>query len=321
MRSAGTSVRSLPSGCGARPRATRVSWTSSRACLTAASAVRLAVDGAGRTPRGRSRPLAKSCLGPREVGPGAGRRVASLLRRAATRARSCATCVVDVLDRPLELPPLAPGLGQDAPDLGLGGHQVGLGGDHGRLLDVDLDLVRLLVELDQQVPLLHPVVVVHQDPAHLAGDPGGHVGHVAVDVGVIGGDRVQHRLHGRGQEVSSDRQAGHGPRPQQPSPPGVRWRPGRRGRRGRRGIGRRVRGPVVRMSRCTGRRRTRVVPRLRQSQPPADASMRLPSCCHRVLMSALTFSASADVGAISGSSSVAYLEEFGSGTRSRPPGG
>ena len=97
-----------------------------------------------------------------------------MLRRVATRARSSATCVVDVLDRPLELPPLAPGLGQGAPDLGLGGLQVGLGVDHGRFLDVDLNLVRLLVELDQQVSLLHSVVVVHQDPAHLAGDPGGH---------------------------------------------------------------------------------------------------------------------------------------------------
>ena len=77
------------------------------------------------------------------------------------------------IDR-LELPPLAPGLGQDAPDLGLGGLQVGLGVDHGRLLDVDLDLVGLLVELDQQVPLLHAVVVIHQDAAHLAGDPRSH---------------------------------------------------------------------------------------------------------------------------------------------------
>ena len=59
---------------------------------------------------------------------------------------------------------------------------------------LDLILVRLLVELDQQVPLFHTIVVVHQDAAHLAGDPGGHEGHVAVDVSVIGGDRIQHRF-------------------------------------------------------------------------------------------------------------------------------
>ncbi len=50
-------------------------------------------------------------------------------------------------------------------DLGLGGHQVGLCRRHGGLLDRDLNLVRLLVELDQQVPLLHAVVVIDQDPA------------------------------------------------------------------------------------------------------------------------------------------------------------
>ena len=98
-------------------------------------------------------------------------------------------------------------------------------------------------------PLLHALVVIHQDPGHLAGDPGRHERHVPVDVGVVGGDRLQHRSHDRDQEVSPERQAGHGPRPQQPSPPGARWRPGRRGRSGRRRIGRRVRGPVVRMGR------------------------------------------------------------------------
>ena len=210
----------------------------------------------GLLDRGRGRPLGLEALvevlagervaaeeapGPHQVGAGAleGRLLAPQGRDPGPEQRDR---VVDILDRPLELPAQAPGLGQDAPDLGPCGHQLGLGGDQGRLLDVDLDLVRLLVELDQQVPLLHPFVVVHQDAADLSGDAGGHVGHVAVDVGVIGGDRVQHRLHGRGQEVSSERQAGHGPRPQQRLPPGVRRRHGRRGRGGRRGIGR-VRGP------------------------------------------------------------------------------
>ena len=51
----GGDVRQLSSrGCGARPSATRASWTSSRACLTAAAAVRSA-SRAGRRPRGRAR--------------------------------------------------------------------------------------------------------------------------------------------------------------------------------------------------------------------------------------------------------------------------
>ena len=112
---------------------------------------------------------------------------------------------VDVLDGVLELEPIGPGLGHQAAHLGLGGRQVRLGRRHGGFLDRDLNLVRLLVELDQQVPLLHAVVVVHQDLAHLAGDPGSHEGHVAVDVGVVGGNRVQRQ--------SPPREPGTTPRP------------------------------------------------------------------------------------------------------------
>ena len=92
-------------------------------------------------------------------------------------------------------------------------------------LIVDLNLVRFLVELDQQVPLLHAVVVVHQDLGHLAGDAGSHEGHVAVDVGVVGGNRVQRRHHPGNQEVAADRQADHDRRQQQPFSPAVRGGP------------------------------------------------------------------------------------------------
>ena len=126
----------------------------------------------------------------------------------ATSARRLATWVSTVLDGVLELPPLAAAWATRPRDLGLGGHQVRLGRADGGLLDRDLNPVRLLVELDQQVPLLDAVVVVHEDPGHLARHPGGHEGHVAVDVGVVGGDRVQHRLHRGLQEISSDRQCG-----------------------------------------------------------------------------------------------------------------
>ena len=131
----------------------------------------------------------------------------------------------------------AAGLGQDAPDLGLGGLEVGLGGDHGRLLDVDLHLVRFAIELDQQVALLHAVIVVDQDPGHLAGHPGRHERHVPVDVSVIGGDRVQRRFH-RGDQEISRRPPGR-PRPpptaaifaggaMAPRPQGAAWQKGRR---------------------------------------------------------------------------------------------
>jgi hypothetical protein len=93
---------------------------------------------------------------------------------------------------------------------------------------------------------------MHQDSGYLAGNAGRHEGHVAIDVSVIGGDRVQRRFHRGDQEISAGRQAGHSPRPQQPFSPGVRWRPSRRGQRGRSGIGCRVRGLVVQMGNSIG---------------------------------------------------------------------
>ena len=103
-----------------------------------------------------------------------------------------------------------------AADLGLGRDQVRLGRRHGGLLERDLDLVRLLVELDEHIPLLHAVVVIHQHLHHLAGYPGGHEGHVAVDVSVVGTHRVERRIDPRDQEVTADRQRGHNSGPQQP---------------------------------------------------------------------------------------------------------
>ena len=123
-----------------------------------------------------------------------------------------------------QLEAVGPGLGHLAAHLGLGGHQVGFGRRHGGFLDLDLNLVRLLVELDQQVALFHAVVVIHQDLGHLARHPGGDEGHVAVDVGVIGGNRVQRRDHPGHQEVGPDRQADHDHRQDQPFSQGVRRR-------------------------------------------------------------------------------------------------
>jgi hypothetical protein len=74
---------------------------------------------------------------------------------------------VHVLDGTLELEPIGPDLGDLSAGLGLGSRQVRLGGRNGGLPDRDLILEGLLVELDQQRPLLHTVVVVNQHPAHL----------------------------------------------------------------------------------------------------------------------------------------------------------
>ena len=95
-----------------------------------------------------------------------------MLFRAATRAARSGDLVVDLFHRPLELPPQAACLSQVGPDQGLGGLEVGLGVDDGRLLEVDLHLVRFAIELDQKITLPHAVIVMHQDPGHLAGNTG-----------------------------------------------------------------------------------------------------------------------------------------------------
>ena len=55
----------------------------------------------------------------------------------------------DVLNSMLELEAVSPGLSHLAAHLGLGGRQVGFGRLHGRLFDLDLNLVWFFVELDQ----------------------------------------------------------------------------------------------------------------------------------------------------------------------------
>ena len=69
---------------------------------------------------------------------------------------------VDVFDGVLELEPAGADQADDAVDLGLGGRQVGFGRRDRGLLDRELDLVRFLVELDQDASLLHPHVVVDE---------------------------------------------------------------------------------------------------------------------------------------------------------------
>jgi hypothetical protein len=72
-----------------------------------------------------------------------------------------------------------------------------------RLFDRDCDLKRLLVQLDEKVSLVHPVVVVDEDARHLALDAGGDEGDVTVDVCVIRRNGVERRLDPRNAEPKS----------------------------------------------------------------------------------------------------------------------
>ena len=76
----------------------------------------------------------------------------------------------------------------------------------GRLFDRDCDLKRLLVQFDQKVSLVHPVVVVDEDARDLAFDAGGDERHVTVDVGVVGRNRVERRLDPGNAEPKGGRQ-------------------------------------------------------------------------------------------------------------------
>ena len=72
-----------------------------------------------------------------------------------------------------------------------GGDEIGLRGIDRRLGDVHLHLVRLLVELHQQIALVHAIVVIHQNAHHLAGHARGDERDVAVDVRIVGGNRIE----------------------------------------------------------------------------------------------------------------------------------
>ena len=106
--------------------------------------------------------------------------------------------------------------------LGLGGNQVGFRRRDRGLLDRELDLVGFLVELDEHAPLLHAHVVVDEHLNHLAGNPRRDKGHVAVDIGIVGGNRVECRLHSGGEQVTSVSKAAHDEHEENSLSPGVR---------------------------------------------------------------------------------------------------
>ncbi len=80
-------------------------------------------------------------------------------------------------------------LSDNSAGLVLGHIHVGLGRVDRRLFQIDLNLIRLLVELDDQIALSHAVVIVDENLRHLSGNARGHKRHVTVDEGVVGGGR------------------------------------------------------------------------------------------------------------------------------------
>ena len=89
---------------------------------------------------------------------------------------------IDLFGGVLEFPALVAELGHQAAGLRLGRRQAHLRLVDSGALDRHLHLERFLVELDEQIPLLHATVVVDQHLHHLARHPGGHKGRVTVDV-------------------------------------------------------------------------------------------------------------------------------------------
>jgi len=63
--------------------------------------------------------------------------------------------------------------------------QISLCGLHGRTLHGDRVLIWLLVQPDENIPLVDAIVVIHQNPRHLPAHASGDERHVVVDESVI----------------------------------------------------------------------------------------------------------------------------------------
>ena len=123
------------------------------------------------------------------VGPGSGqRRLLGLQRR--DSGAQLGDLVVEVLDGVRQAEPLAARQPREPAHLRLRGDEVGLGGRNGGAGDVDLELVRLPVQLDEQVALVHAIVVVDEDTRHLAGNARRDERDVSVHEGIVRGDRI-----------------------------------------------------------------------------------------------------------------------------------
>lgn len=65
---------------------------------------------------------------------------------------------------------------------------------------------RFFVDFGEKLAFAHTVVVVHQNPGDLAGNPRGDEGHMAVDVGVVRRDGFEGCKDPGDAEYADDRQ-------------------------------------------------------------------------------------------------------------------
>ena len=113
---------------------------------------------------------------------------------------------VDILHGALQVPALAPCLRFDRAHRSGGRLQVRFRSVDRRLLFRDRNLVRLLVQRDEELALAHTVVVIDQNAGDLSRHAGCHERHVPIHVGVVGGDGVEHLLDPRDAEHEENRQ-------------------------------------------------------------------------------------------------------------------
>ena len=99
--------------------------------------------------------------------------------------------IVHIFDRVLQFKSIGPRLGHHRAHFVLRHQQICLRrGDH-RFFQIDIDLKRLLVELHENVPLFHPVVIVDQNLHHLARHARGDERDVTGDVSIVGRNGVE----------------------------------------------------------------------------------------------------------------------------------
>ncbi len=106
----------------------------------------------------------------------------------ATEACSLGDLILQTLDRMLQIEALTVRQSREALILGLRGQQIGLRNSNLCFRDVDFDLIGLFVQRHEQVALMHPVVIVHQNAHHVTGNARRDEGDMTVHVSVVGGD-------------------------------------------------------------------------------------------------------------------------------------
>ena len=114
--------------------------------------------------------------------------------------------VIDILHGVLQVPASAHCLRFDRACRRVGGLQVCFRGVDRCLLLGDRNPVRLLVQLGEEISLVHTVVVIHQNAGNLSCHAGRNERHVPIHVSVVRGDGVEHLLDPRDAEHEENRQ-------------------------------------------------------------------------------------------------------------------